>query len=250
MTVRLAHIGIAVRSIADARNFYEEVLGLEVEEIEDIASEGARVALLPFPGGEVELIEPMGEDTPVGRFLERHGEGLHHVSFDVPDVRRTIRAGIDHGVETVGDAPRLGAEGREIAFFHPLFTHGVLIEVAGPRPGGDAATAGAEDEPEIERLGRRLKVALQDVWQSEDLRASLRSLVDDVEGAAERLRESPAAARARVEATEAGRRGRDALADSLRWLSGRLGTLSERLQEEEAPVGPASAGSNGETPPA
>ncbi|HUP01749.1 MAG TPA: methylmalonyl-CoA epimerase [Gemmatimonadota bacterium] len=132
MTVRLAHIGIAVRSIAEARTFYEEVLGLEVAGIEEIPSEGARVAFLPFGGGKVELIEPLDEDTPVGRFLEKHGEGLHHVSFDVPDVRKSIMAGIEHGVETVGDAPRAGAEGREIAFFHPLFTHGVLIEVASP----------------------------------------------------------------------------------------------------------------------
>ena len=134
MEVRLAHIGIAVRSIADARIFYEEVLGLEVESIEEIESEGCRVALLPFDGGELELIEPLREDTPVGRFLAKHGEGMHHISFDVPDVRKAISAGFQHGVETVGEAPRKGAEGREIAFFHPLFTHGVLIEVAGPRP--------------------------------------------------------------------------------------------------------------------
>jgi methylmalonyl-CoA epimerase len=238
MTVRLAHIGIAVRSIAEARNFYEEVLGLEVEEIEEIESEGVRVALMPFPGGEVELIEPLGKDTPVGRFLERHGEGLHHVSFDVPDVRGTIRAGIEHGVETVGEAPRLGAEGREIAFFHPLFTHGVLIEVAGPRPGDEPPAV----EPEIDRLGRRLKVAFQDVWEREDLRATLRSLVDDVEGTAERLKESPAAARAKEGAREAGRKARGGLVESLRWLSGRLGELSERLQAEDdsTPAPPAS----------
>jgi methylmalonyl-CoA epimerase len=132
--VRLAHIGIAVRSIPDARIFYEEVLGLEVEKIEDIESEGVRVALIPFEGGEVELLEPLRDDSPVGRYLAKHGEGLHHVSFDVPDVRKSILAGLEHGVETVGEAPRKGAEGREIAFFHPLFTHGVLIEVAGPRP--------------------------------------------------------------------------------------------------------------------
>lgn len=134
MSVRLAHIGIAVRSIAEARVFYEEVLGLEVAKVEDIPTEGVRVALLPFPGGEVELLEPLESDTPVGRFVAKHGEGLHHVSFDVPDVRKSILAGLEHGVETVGEAPRVGAEGREIAFFHPLFTHGVLVEVAGPRP--------------------------------------------------------------------------------------------------------------------
>ena len=134
MSVRLAHIGIAVHSIAEARTFYEEVLGLTVDEIEQVPGEGIKVALIPFAGGAVELIEPVENDSSVGRFLERHGEGLHHVSFDVPDVRGAIIAGIEHGVETVGDAPRQGAEGREIAFFHPLFTHGVLVEIAGPRP--------------------------------------------------------------------------------------------------------------------
>ena len=141
MEVRLAHIGIAVRSIADARIFYEEVLGLEVDRIEEIESEGCRVALIPFDGGEIELIEPLDGDTPVRRFLDKHGEGLHHLSFDVPDVRQAIRAGYEHGVETIGEAPRKGADGREIAFFHPLFTHGVLVEVAGPRGGGAAGEA-------------------------------------------------------------------------------------------------------------
>jgi len=136
MTVRLAHVGIAVRSIVDARIFYEEVLGLAVESVEEIESEGVKVALLPFPGGEIELLEPLRKDSPVGRFLDKHGEGLHHLSFEVPDVQQSILAGIEHGVETVGDAPRKGAEGREIAFFHPLFTHGVLIEVCSQAPEG------------------------------------------------------------------------------------------------------------------
>ena len=146
MKVRLAHIGIAVRSIFDARVFYEEVLGLRVREIEEIPSEGVKVAFIPFDGGEIELLEPLAPDTPVGRFLDKHGEGLHHISFDVPDVHGAILAGIEHGVETVGEAPRKGAEGREIAFFHPLFTHGVLIEVAGPRTeqAGDLAGAAGE----------------------------------------------------------------------------------------------------------
>jgi methylmalonyl-CoA epimerase len=133
MSVRLAHIGIAVHSIVDARIFYEEVLGLEVTEIEEIPAEGVKVAMLPFPGGQVELLEPTEEDTPVGRFLAKHGEGLHHLAFDVPDVHGAIVAGIEHGVETVGEAPRPGAGGRDIAFFHPLFTHGVLIEVSGEK---------------------------------------------------------------------------------------------------------------------
>lgn len=236
MTVRLAHIGIAVHSIADARNFYEEVLGLEVEEIEEIASEGVRVALLPFPGGEVELIEPLGEDTPVGRFLEKNGEGLHHVSFDVPDVRHTILAGIQHGVETVGEAPRMGASGREIAFFHPLFTHGVLVEVASPRPGGAEDVAG-----EIRELGRRLGSALERAWASEErrqmeegVRAGVRSVADQVDQALERARESHAAERVREGAREVGGKARGGLVESLRWLSGQLDSIADRFSASAA----------------
>ncbi len=234
MAVRLAHIGIAVHSIVDARNFYEEVLGLTVESIEDVESEGVRVAMLPFPGGEVELLEPLGEDTPVGRFLEKHGEGLHHVSFDVPDVQRTIRAGIEHGVDTVGEAPRTGAGGREIAFFHPLFTHGVLVEVAGPRPG--------LDEPEVAReirdLGRRLGVVLERAWTSEErrrvedgVRSGLRSFVEEVDEALERARQTEAGTRVQRRAREVAVRARGGLIDSLQWLSGELKDLAERFDD-------------------
>lgn len=248
MTVRLAHIGIAVRSIAEARNFYEEVLGLDVDSIEEIASEGVRVAMLPFPGGQVELLEPTAEDSPVGRFLEKRGEGLHHVSFDVPDVRGTIMAAIEHGVETVGDAPRTGAEGREIAFFHPLFTHGVLVEVCGPRPG-----AGSEDVvAELRDLGRRLGAVLQRAWSAEerrrleeDVRTGLRSFADEVENAFRQARESLPASRVETEARDAARRLRGGVAESLTWLSDGLGALAERLR---SPDGEGAEEANGGEP--
>ncbi|MDX1661777.1 MAG: methylmalonyl-CoA epimerase [Gemmatimonadota bacterium] len=234
MTVRLAHIGIAVHSIPDARNFYEEVLGLSVESIEDVESEGVRVAMLPFPGGEVELLEPLGEDTPVGRFLAKHGEGLHHVSFDVPDVQRTILAGIEHGVETVGDAPRTGAEGRPIAFFHPLFTHGVLVEIAGPRPDDE----GSATARELRALGRRLGDVLDRAWEGEErkklqdgVRTGLRSLVDEVDESLRKARESRTAERARDEAREVGRKARGGMVESLRWLSAELGELARRVED-------------------
>lgn len=242
MTVRLAHIGIAVHSIADARDFYEEVLGLSVETIEEVVTEGVRVALLPFPGGEVELLEPLDPDSPVGRFLEKHGEGLHHVSFHVPDVQRTILAGIEHGVETVGEAPRTGAEGREIAFFHPLFTHGVLVEVAGPRPG--------VEEPDVARefrdLGRRLGEVLERTLTSDErrrleagIRSGLRSFVDEVDEALERARSSETATRVRRGARDVAVRARGGLIDSLRWLSHELGDLAERF--DNGRQGPAEA---------
>lgn len=241
MTTRLAHIGIAVHSIVEARDFYEEVLGLEVEEIEEVPSEGVKIAMLPFPGGKIELIEPLDDDTPVGRFLEKHGEGLHHVSFDVPDVQDTILTGVEHGVETVGEAPRTGAEGREIAFFHPLFTNGVLIEIAGPRPGAEVS----DPARELQDLGRRLGDVLERAWTSDErkkieegVRSGVRSLVDEVDEGLRKARESRPAARARDEAREAGRKARGGLVESLRWLSAELGSLAERMgssAKEESP---------------
>ncbi|MBW3660886.1 MAG: VOC family protein [Gemmatimonadetes bacterium] len=194
--------------------------------------------LWEFPGGKVELLEPLDDDdSPIGRFLERHGEGLHHVSFDVPDVRETIMAGIEHGVETVGEAPRTGAEGREIAFFHPLFTHGVLVEVAGPTHGAEEPGALAG---EIRELGRRLGDVLERAWTGEErrrleegVRSGLRSVVDDVDDAVERARESETATRVRHGAKEAGHRTRGQLAESLRWLSGQLESLAERFGSTE-----------------
>lgn len=237
MAVRLAHIGIAVHSIVDARNFYEEVLGLTVESIEDVESEGVRVAMLPFPGGEVELLEPLGGDTPVGRFLEKHGEGLHHVSFDVPDVQRTIRAGIEHGVDTVGEAPRTGAGGREIAFFHPLFTHGVLVEVAGPRPD--------QERPDLDReirdLGHRLTDVLERAWDRDErrrledgVRSGVRSVVEEIDEAFERARRSETADRVRRTASHAGARARGGLVESMRWLSSELGEMASRFDDRRS----------------
>ena len=127
------HVAIVVKNTEEALRFYRDTLGLPLLFSEVMADQNVRLTHLDLGGGHLQLVEPLTADHPLSEHLRKHGEGLHHLSFDVPDVRRAIMAGIEHGVETVGEAPRKGAEGREIAFFHPLFTHGVLIEVAGPR---------------------------------------------------------------------------------------------------------------------
>lgn len=123
-------MGIAVASLERALGLWREVLGLEVSETEEIPSEGVRVAFLPLAsGGAVELLEPTREDSPIARFLARRGPGVHHLSFRVASCRDAIRAAEAIGVRALPPAPRPGARGRLIAFFHPADTGGLLIEV-------------------------------------------------------------------------------------------------------------------------
>jgi len=127
--MRLDHIAIAVRSLDDALSFYTDVLGLTCVGRETVAEQGVRLALLPIGEGRLELLEPLSEDSPVGRFLTRRGEGLHHICFQVADIEGTLARLRAEGVRLIDEAPRCGAEGRKIAFLHPTSAHGVLIEL-------------------------------------------------------------------------------------------------------------------------
>lgn len=142
----LDHIGVAVTSIEGALAAYRAILGMGPSGTEDIAAEGVRVAFLPFPGGggSIELLEPTRPDSPVGKFLGRNGPGIHHLSFRVPSCREAIRAARAAGIRVLPPAPRTGAGGVLVAFFHPKDTGGVLIEVAelsGGGPEGGVAEA-------------------------------------------------------------------------------------------------------------
>ena len=130
-TAALQHIGVAVESIESAARVYRGLLGLEVRAVEDVPAEGVRAGFLPLAGGgAIELLEPTAAESAVGRFLARHGPGIHHLSFRVPDCRAAIRAAEAAGVRAIPPAPRPGADGALVAFFHPQDTGGVLIEVS------------------------------------------------------------------------------------------------------------------------
>jgi LAO/AO transport system kinase len=126
----LDHVGIAVRHIDERLALYRDVLGLKLEGLEDVAGEGVRVALLPAGRTRVELLEPLaGSRAGVATFLEKRGEGIHHLCFEVDNLDRALERFGRAGLKPAGDEPRVGAEGSRIAFIHPRSTGGVLIEL-------------------------------------------------------------------------------------------------------------------------
>lgn len=123
----IAHIGIAVESIADALRFYRDVLGLEPRPPEE--ADDAIIVSLDLGGPEVELLEPRSPDGPIAKFLARRGPGIHHVCYRVPDLDAALDACRRGGYRLVDEVPRTGAAGHRIAFLHPKGTSGILLEL-------------------------------------------------------------------------------------------------------------------------
>src|SRR6266849_940815 len=122
------HVGVAVTSIDEALHFYGDKLGLSVFDRLELPDRQLKVAMVQTANMLIELLEPTDSDTPVGRFLERRGPGLHHLCFGSPDIRAHLRDLKDKGVELIDEAPRPGAQG-EVAFLQPAAALGVLIEL-------------------------------------------------------------------------------------------------------------------------
>jgi methylmalonyl-CoA/ethylmalonyl-CoA epimerase len=127
----LDHIGIAVRSIDEGRRLYE-ALGLVVDEIEEVASEGVRVAMIRCGDSRIELLEPTRDDSPIARFLAQRGPGIHHLCLKTDDVRGDDRRLRDAGLEVLRPEPSRGAGGCWVQFVHPKSTGGVLLELSQP----------------------------------------------------------------------------------------------------------------------
>ena len=127
--MKIDHLGIAVRSISDSLELYREVLGLELTGTETVADQGVNVALLRAGESRIELLEPVAEETPVGRFISKRGEGLHHVCYEVDDLASRLETLRTRGVRLLDGYPRRGAEGKLVAFLHPASAHGVLVEL-------------------------------------------------------------------------------------------------------------------------
>jgi methylmalonyl-CoA epimerase len=129
MIDRIHHVGIAVRDLDKALEFYRDVLGLHVHAMDTVEDQGVRAALLTIGESEIELLEPTSPDANMAKFIERKGEGLHHICFNTPDVDGDLEVLKDKGVELVDQKSRVGLAGM-ICFLHPKASRGVLVELA------------------------------------------------------------------------------------------------------------------------
>ena len=123
------HIGIAVTNMQESLSFWETSLGIEPHGIEEIAERKLRTAFLPVGGTEIELLEATSADSSIAKFIEKHGEGLHHVAIRVDNIEVALAELKAKGIQLIDETPRNGAGGARIAFVHPKATHGVLLEL-------------------------------------------------------------------------------------------------------------------------
>lgn len=129
MIARINHIGIAVKSVDDAVKVYTDVLGLKVENIEVIADQNAKTAIIPVGESKIELIESTDPEGAIAKFIESRGEGLHHLALEVSNIKDALSTLVDRGVVLIDEKPRKGVQNTDIAFLHPRSTGRVLIEL-------------------------------------------------------------------------------------------------------------------------
>ncbi len=127
--MKIDHLGIATKSIEEALKFWQDSLGLENIHTEVIAEQKVRVAMLPIGESRVELLEPTSDDSPISKFLEKRGGGIHHIAIEVENIEASLAKLKATGARLIDEKPRLGAEGCLIAFVHPATTGGVLLEL-------------------------------------------------------------------------------------------------------------------------
>jgi len=125
----IEHIGIAVKSIEASKKYYEEVLGLTCYSVEEVADQKVKTAFFQVGDTKIELLESTSPEGPIGKFIEKKGEGLHHIAFAVPDASKALQDAGNKGIQLIDSASRAGAEGLNIGFLHPKATHGVLTEL-------------------------------------------------------------------------------------------------------------------------
>ena len=123
------HIGIAVTNMQESLSFWETTLGIEPHSIQEVPEQKLRTAFLPVGGTEIELLESTSADSSVAKFIEKHGEGLHHIAIRVDNIEAALAELKAKGIQLIDETPRNGAGGTRIAFVHPKATHGVLLEL-------------------------------------------------------------------------------------------------------------------------
>ena len=125
----IEHIGIAVSNLEQSIKYYEEVLGLKCYAIEEVPDQKVKTAFFKVGQTKIELLESTSPDGPIGKFIEKKGEGIHHIAFNVNDLPNALKEAEDKGIKLIDSQPRKGAEGLDIAFLHPKSTNGVLTEL-------------------------------------------------------------------------------------------------------------------------
>jgi methylmalonyl-CoA epimerase len=141
---RVEHLGIAVRDPRARLQLWASTLGLDLERVEAVESEGVRTWFLGTGNTHIELLEPLDESSPIAKALDKRGEGIHHLCLEVDDIERVLARLAHAGVEPIGEAPRPGAGGCQVAFLHPKQTGGVLLELSQrPKPAAEEAGSGA-----------------------------------------------------------------------------------------------------------
>jgi methylmalonyl-CoA/ethylmalonyl-CoA epimerase len=127
--MKINHLGIATKGIDEALNFWSDALGLENVHTEVVEDQKVRVAMLPLGESRIELLEPTSEDSPISKFLEKRGGGIHHIAVEVDDIEASLAQLKAKGMRLIDESPRIGAEGCLVAFVHPASANGVLLEL-------------------------------------------------------------------------------------------------------------------------
>ena len=127
--MKINHLGIATKGIDEALKFWSDALGLENVHTEIVEDQKVRVAMLPIGESRIELLEPTSEDSPISKFLEKRGPGIHHIAVEVDDIAASLAQLKSQGMRLIDENPRIGAEGCLVAFAHPSSTNGVLLEL-------------------------------------------------------------------------------------------------------------------------
>ena len=131
--MKIDHIGVATNGIEEAASFYRDTLGLVVTEIEEVANQKVRAAMLPIGESRIELLEATSEDSPISKFLAKRGPGIHHIAVRVEDIRASLAELKQKGTRLIDEEPRVGASGCLVAFIHPSSAGGVLLELVQSR---------------------------------------------------------------------------------------------------------------------
>ena len=127
--MKINHLGIATKGIDEALGFWADALGLENLHSEIVEDQKVRVAMLPIGESRIELLEPTSDDSPISKFLEKRGAGIHHIAIEVDDIEAALEQLKAKGMRLIDQSPRIGAEGCLVAFVHPSSTNGVLLEL-------------------------------------------------------------------------------------------------------------------------